>query len=88
MEPEHKERIRRNFCTLLDRLNMDDAVQADFLRTGLFTEYMLERIQMAGGRRDRIVEMLLMLPKRGPQAFQLFTGALNRTGQTELAALL
>lgn len=88
MELEHRDILRRNFCTLIANIEMDDALYVQFMITGLFTQSMVETIREAGGRRQRAVEMLMMLTKRGPRAFQLFLDALDKTGQTELADIL
>ncbi|XP_069551790.1 caspase-2 isoform X1 [Brachyistius frenatus] len=80
--------LRRHSAVLCDDLVVDElfiqSLQADAILTG----NMAEKIMAAQTSRARSWELLLLLPKRGPNAFRSFCSALQVTEQQHLCDLL
>ncbi len=88
MEQLDKNRLRRNWVLLVDSID-PDAMCTHLLEAGLFTRRMVEMVRATpGGRYSRSEELLLLLTKRGPRAFQTFLSCLRRAEQDELVAAL
>uniref|UniRef100_A0A1A7X5U4 Caspase 9, apoptosis-related cysteine protease n=1 Tax=Iconisemion striatum TaxID=60296 RepID=A0A1A7X5U4_9TELE len=87
MEDKHKQILQRNRANLvrdLDLTNLYDAL----LEKGVFTQDMIDELQIAGTRRDQARQLVIDLETRGSRAFPLFLVCLRETGQQGLAELL
>ncbi|CAN9515729.1 unnamed protein product [Ophioblennius macclurei] len=87
MDETHRNILRRNRINLVRELN-PSAVYDSLLEKGVFTQDMIEEIQISGTRRDQASHLVRDLETRGSRAFPLFLECLQETGQLSLAAIL
>ncbi|XP_069774262.1 caspase-2 isoform X1 [Narcine bancroftii] len=87
MRREHREALRSLHLVLARQLVAGE-LQQHLLSQRILTEEMMHLIEAKVGSFNRNVELLLLLPKRGPSAFDVFLQALRDTEQTHLAQLL
>nr|XP_014339468.1 PREDICTED: caspase-2 [Latimeria chalumnae] len=87
MLKNHQESLKRNRVTLAKQLVMGELLQ-HLLVEDIVTEEMMEMIQEKTGNFKQNVELLNLLPKRGPDAFNSFCRALQETKQGHLEMLL
>lgn len=87
MLKEHEEVLKKNRIILAKQLVPTELLQY-LLTEDIITEEMLEIIQCKSGNFSQNVELLKLLPKRGPDAFDIFCAALKETKQEHLEKLL
>ncbi|XP_054977314.1 caspase-2 isoform X1 [Sorex araneus] len=87
MHPDHQEALRKNRVVLAKQLLLSELLE-HLLEKDVVTLEMRELIQAKAGSFSQNVELLNLLPKRGPQAFEAFLGALRETKQSHLEELL
>lgn len=76
MEHSHKEAIRKNWTYLLENLMVDDLL--DYLIShSIITENMKEEVEIQRTRRDKATQLLFIVQKRGPKAFQILLDGLR-----------
>ncbi|XP_062587644.1 caspase-2-like [Saccostrea cucullata] len=76
MEHRHREAIRKNWTFLLENLIVDELM--DFLIShSILTENMKEEVEIQRTRREKATQLLFIVQKRGPQAFQTFVDGLK-----------
>lgn len=76
MEHSHKEAIRKNWTYLLENLMVDDLL--DYLIShSIITENMKEEVEIQRTRREKATQLLFIVQKRGPKAFQILLDGLR-----------
>ena len=83
MLQEHKDALRRNRVLFIQDMNPDALLQ-HLRQFNVISQNNLESLQVLPDRRQRNQNLLDLLPKRGPKAFQAFCRALSSTGQQHL----
>ncbi|XP_013414814.1 caspase-2 [Lingula anatina] len=87
MDKFHRDQIRKNRLALIQ--DMEPGPVADYLvQEGVLTDAMLEDIEAARTRRDKVSKILDDIPRRGPGAFEHFYNGLIETEQPHLADLI
>ncbi|KAM6200855.1 caspase-2 [Rhynchocyon petersi] len=87
MHPDHQEALKRNRVVLAKQLLLSELLE-HLLEKDIITLEMRELIQARVGSFNQNVELLNLLPKRGPRAFEAFCAALRDTKQAHLEDLL
>ncbi|XP_016050929.1 PREDICTED: caspase-2 isoform X1 [Miniopterus natalensis] len=87
MHPDHQEALKKNRVVLAKQLLLSELLE-HLLEQDIITLEMREHIQAKVGSFSQNVELLNLLPKRGPQAFDAFCMALRETKQCHLEDLL
>ncbi|XP_055447148.1 caspase-2 isoform X2 [Bubalus kerabau] len=87
MHPDHQEALKKNRVVLAKELLLSELLE-HLLEKDIITLEMREHIQAKTGSFGQNVELLNLLPKRGPQAFDAFCVALRETKQSHLEELL
>lgn len=87
MHPDHQEALKKNRVVLAKQLLLSELLE-HLLEKDIITLEMREHIQAKVGGFSQNVELLNLLPKRGPQAFDAFCVALRETKQGHLEDLL
>ncbi|KAM5302413.1 caspase-2 isoform 4-T4 [Glossophaga mutica] len=87
MHPDHQEALKKNRVVLAKQLLLSELLE-HLLEKDIITLEMREHIQAKVGSFSQNVELLNLLPKRGPQAFDAFCMALRETKQGHLEDLL
>ncbi|XP_003475318.1 caspase-2 isoform X1 [Cavia porcellus] len=87
MHPDHQETLKRNRVVLAKQLLLSELLE-HLLEKDIITLEMRELIQAKVGSFNQNVELLNLLPKRGPEAFDAFCTALRETKQGHLEDLL
>ncbi|KAF6275846.1 caspase 2 [Rhinolophus ferrumequinum] len=87
MHPDHQEALKKNRVVLAKQLLLGELLE-HLLEKDIITLEMREHIQAKVGSFSQNVELLNLLPKRGPQAFDAFCVALRATKQGHLEDLL
>ncbi|XP_036103357.1 caspase-2 isoform X2 [Molossus molossus] len=87
MHPDHQEALKKNRVMLAKQLLLSELLE-HLLEKDIITLEMREHIQAKVGSFSQNVELLNLLPKRGPQAFDAFCAALRETKQGHLEDLL
>ncbi|XP_006861254.1 PREDICTED: caspase-2 [Chrysochloris asiatica] len=87
MHPDHQEALKRNRVLLAKQLVLTELLE-HLLEQDILTPEMRELIQTRVGSFNQNVELLNLLPKRGPLAFEVFCAALRDTKQAHLEELL
>uniref|UniRef100_A0A7N5JM10 Caspase 2 n=1 Tax=Ailuropoda melanoleuca TaxID=9646 RepID=A0A7N5JM10_AILME len=87
MHPDHQEALKKNRVVLAKQLLLSELLE-HLLEKDIITLEMREHIQAKVGNFSQNVELLNLLPKRGPQAFDAFCMALRETKQGHLEDLL
>ncbi|MEQ2252159.1 hypothetical protein ILYODFUR_018867, partial [Ilyodon furcidens] len=83
-----KNALRRNSAVLCKQLVVDELLIQSLQADGILTESMAETIMAGQTSQKRSWRLLLLLPKRGPKAFQSFCSALKDTEQQHLCDLI
>uniref|UniRef100_A0A3B3Y0E1 Caspase 2, apoptosis-related cysteine peptidase n=1 Tax=Poecilia mexicana TaxID=48701 RepID=A0A3B3Y0E1_9TELE len=83
-----KKALRRNSAVLCKQLVVDELLIQSLQADGILTENMAETIMAEQTSQKRSWRLLLLLPKRGPEAFQSFCSALKETEQQHLYDLI
>uniref|UniRef100_A0A673SMN2 Chloride voltage-gated channel 1 n=1 Tax=Suricata suricatta TaxID=37032 RepID=A0A673SMN2_SURSU len=76
MHPDHQEALKKNRVVLAKQLLLSELLE-HLLEKDIITLEMREYIQAKVGSFSQNVELLNLLPKRGPQAFDAFCEALH-----------
>nr|AAK00300.1 Casp-2S-Pro [Homo sapiens]AAP22349.1 unknown [Homo sapiens] len=76
MHPHHQETLKKNRVVLAKQLLLSELLE-HLLEKDIITLEMRELIQAKVGSFSQNVELLNLLPKRGPQAFDAFCEALH-----------
>ncbi|XP_012302948.2 caspase-2 isoform X1 [Aotus nancymaae] len=87
MHPDHQETLKKNRVVLAKQLLLSELLE-HLLEKDIITLEMRELIQAKVGSFSQNVELLNLLPKRGPQAFDAFCEALRETKQGHLEDML
>lgn len=88
MDKKHRDLLRRNRLTLVQDLEVSQLLNYLFQENCL-SENDLETIKAEPTRRIQAEKLLDILPRRGPQSFDVFCRALaNTDGQGHLVDLL
>ncbi|XP_047550476.1 caspase-2 isoform X3 [Lutra lutra] len=87
MHPDHQEALKKNRVVLAKQLLLSELLE-HLLERDIITLEMREHIQAKVGSFSQNVELLNLLPKRGPHAFDAFCVALRETKQGHLEDLL
>ncbi|PNJ51839.1 caspase-2 isoform X1 [Pongo pygmaeus] len=87
MHPHHQETLKKNRVVLAKQLLLSELLE-HLLEKDIITLEMRELIQAKVGSFSQNVELLNLLPKRGPQAFDAFCEALRETKQGHLEDML
>uniref|UniRef100_A0A3Q2HA07 Caspase 2 n=1 Tax=Equus caballus TaxID=9796 RepID=A0A3Q2HA07_HORSE len=87
MHPDHQEALKKNRVVLAKQLLLSELLE-HLLEKDIITLEMRELIQAKVTSFGQNVELLNLLPKRGPQAFEAFCVALRETKQGHLEDLL
>ncbi|XP_075862798.1 caspase-2 isoform X2 [Microcebus murinus] len=87
MHPDHQETLKKNRVVLAKQLLLSELLE-HLLEKDIITLEMRELIQAKGGSFSQNVELLNLLPKRGPEAFDAFCAALRETKQGHLEDML
>ncbi|XP_027984798.2 caspase-2 isoform X6 [Eptesicus fuscus] len=87
MHPDHQEALKKNRVLLAKQLLLSELLE-HLLEQDIITFEMREHIQAKVGSFSQNVELLNLLPKRGPHAFDAFCVALRETKQGHLEDLL
>uniref|UniRef100_A0A3Q2QPR4 Caspase 2, apoptosis-related cysteine peptidase n=1 Tax=Fundulus heteroclitus TaxID=8078 RepID=A0A3Q2QPR4_FUNHE len=88
MLERHKKALQRNSAVLCKELVVDELLTQSLHADGILTENMAETIMAEKTSQKRSWRLLLLLPKRGPKAFQSFCSALQDTEQQHLCDLI
>ncbi|XP_054903685.1 caspase-2 isoform X2 [Poeciliopsis prolifica] len=83
-----KKALQRNSAVLCKQLVVDELFIQLLQADGILTENMAETIMAGQTFQKRSWGLLLLLPKRGPEAFQSFCSALKETEQQHLYDLI
>ncbi|KAM4735893.1 caspase-2 isoform 2-T2 [Anableps anableps] len=83
-----KKALRRNSAVLCKQLVVDELLIQLLQADDILTESMAETIMAEQTSQKRSWRLLLLLPKRGPEAFQSFCSALQETEQQHLCDLI
>ncbi|XP_038140381.1 caspase-2 isoform X2 [Cyprinodon tularosa] len=83
-----KKALRKNSVALCKELVVDELFIQLLQADGILTENMAENILAGDTSQKRSWRLLLLLPKRGPKAFQSFCSALQGSEQQHLCNLL
>lgn len=83
-----KNALRRNSAVLCKQLVVDELLIQSLQADGILTENMAETIMAEQTSQKRSWRLLLLLPKRGPKAYQSFCSALRDTDQQHLCDLI
>ncbi|WAR17760.1 hypothetical protein MAR_032354 [Mya arenaria] len=70
--------LRNQHGTILKNLVLDTDILGLLLQRDALTENMVQTIQSKASQHEKIIELLLMLPKRGPKAFPVFLEAVRK----------
>nr|AFX60235.1 caspase-5 [Spodoptera exigua] len=84
MQREHREAIRSNFTSLVERTDLDSVVTALYEK-GVFSEQMIEPFRNNSElERDRKRRLYMDVTRRGPHAFAHLVDALGELGYWDL----
>ncbi|KAI7794150.1 caspase-9, partial [Triplophysa rosa] len=86
-DQRHREILRRHRSSLVTTLDTADICDG-LLSKGVFTQDMIDEIQVKETRRDRARALLTDLETRGSRAFRSFLECLRETGYHDHAGLL
>ncbi|XP_067426127.1 caspase-2 isoform X2 [Emydura macquarii macquarii] len=87
MQRCHQEVLRKNRLSLAKQLVLKELLE-HLIEKDIITIEMMETIQAKSGSFSQNVELLNLLPKRGPTAFSAFCEALRETKQQHLEEML
>lgn len=77
MSDIHRQVLQQNHVDLLKNLKLDSDILGILYEKGTLTEHMVQVIQTRPTDQDKINELLQLLPKRGPEAFDCFIEAIS-----------
>lgn len=80
MDNVHRETLRLNWVYLTENLSMNELLD-HMLGQLVITDDMYEEIKVQSTKKEQITHFLLILPRRGPNAFDKFLEALRATSQ-------
>ena len=81
MTKEQQEVLLRNHVFLVDEIHPADILH-HLVQDEIITLDMQEGIEAATTRKAKAVELLKLLPRRGPRSFRCFINALKEAGQS------
>lgn len=87
MRPEHREALRSLHLVLAQQMQTDELLH-HLLAERVLTEEMVQRVEDKRTNFKKNTALLLLLPCRGPAAFETFVRALSDTEQSHLSQLL
>ncbi|XP_006127417.1 caspase-2 isoform X1 [Pelodiscus sinensis] len=87
MQRCHQEALKKNRVSLAKQLVLKELLE-HLIGRDIITTEMMETIQAKDGSFSQNVELLNLLPKRGPEAFSIFCEALRETKQQHLEEML
>ncbi|XP_007425963.1 caspase-2 [Python bivittatus] len=87
MQKCHQEVLKKNRVSLAKQLVLKELME-HLIEKDVITEAMMEMIQAKSGSFSQNIELLNLLPKRGPKAFSAFCEALRETKQQHLEEML
>ncbi|XP_063150785.1 caspase-2 [Candoia aspera] len=87
MQKCHQEVLKNNRVFLAKQLVLKELME-HLIEKDIITEEMMEMIQAKSGSFSQNIELLNLLPKRGPKAFSAFCEALRETKQQHLEEML
>ncbi|XP_058025182.1 caspase-2 isoform X2 [Ahaetulla prasina] len=87
MQKCHQEILRKNRVSLASQLVLKELME-HLIEKDIITETMMEMVQAKSGNFSQNIELLNLLPKRGPKAFSAFCEALRETKQQHLEEML
>ncbi|XP_034642675.1 caspase-2 isoform X5 [Trachemys scripta elegans] len=87
MQQRHQEVLKKNRVLLAKQLVLKELLE-HLIEKDIITIEMMETIQAKAGSFSQNVELLNLLPKRGPTAFSAFCEALRETKQQHLEEML
>nr|XP_042710968.1 caspase-2 isoform X4 [Chrysemys picta bellii] len=87
MQQRHQEVLKKNRVLLAKQLVLKELLE-HLIEKDIITIEMMETIQAKAGSFSQNVELLNLLPKRGPTAFSTFCEALRETKQQHLEEML
>ncbi|TFK01473.1 phosphopantothenate--cysteine ligase [Platysternon megacephalum] len=87
MQQCHQEVLKKNRVSLAKQLVLKELLE-HLIEKDIITIEMMETIQAKAGSFSQNVELLNLLPKRGPTAFSAFCEALRETKQQHLEEML
>ncbi|XP_072250156.1 caspase-2 isoform X5 [Leuresthes tenuis] len=88
MVQQHRQALKRQSAILCKQLVVDELLIQSLQADDILTESMAESIMAEQTSQKRSWRLLLLLPKRGPNAFSSFCSALQETEQQHLCDLL
>ncbi|XP_078511975.1 caspase-2 isoform X2 [Lissotriton helveticus] len=87
MQDAHQQALKKNRVSLAKQLELDELLEL-LVEEDVITMVMREAIEAKSGSFKQNIELLNLLPKRGPRAFEVFCEALHETKQGHLKQLL
>ncbi|KAJ8369773.1 hypothetical protein SKAU_G00098010 [Synaphobranchus kaupii] len=87
MDPRHRKILQSNRSNLVQELDPSKLYDG-LLSRGIFTQDIIDEIQIAGTRRRQARELVINLEMRGSRAFPAFLECLRETGQEQVVQLL
>ncbi|XP_061770922.1 caspase-2 isoform X1 [Nerophis ophidion] len=88
MVERHRQLLRKRSAILCKQMVVDELLLQCLQADKILTENMAEGIMAETTSQKRSWRLLILLPKRGPQAFESFCAALKDTEQEHLCELL
>ena len=82
---EHRHLIRRNFIRLSEKLDTDNGLISLLYQNDVLTARERDDINCTENTFKRNELLLGLLSKKSPQAFKIFLGALEDSGQSHLS---
>ncbi|XP_069098758.1 caspase-2 [Pleurodeles waltl] len=87
MQEAHQQALKKNRVCLAKQLELAELLEL-LVEEDVITMVMREAIEAKSGSFKQNIELLNLLPKRGPRAFEAFCEALHETKQGHLEKLL
>ncbi|XP_021357377.1 uncharacterized protein LOC110452942 [Mizuhopecten yessoensis] len=88
MDPIHKAKLKRNYVQIVNDLDPKDVVD-DLYQDGILTDNDCERVTNSNKtRKERCENLISVLTKRGPLAFESFLGAIRCSKYSHIADLI
>lgn len=69
--------LQQNHVDILRNLKLDSDILGALFEKGILTEHMVQVVQSRPTDQDKINELLQLLPKRGPEAYNCFLDAIR-----------
>ncbi|CAK6982394.1 death domain-containing protein CRADD [Scomber scombrus] len=77
MEPEHKELLRKHLLELSGQIQVSDTIVPFLFQENILTEAQVQLIQSLQTETQKSLQLLQLLPGRGPRAFPALLRALD-----------